>query len=147
MKFSLFVLLPALASAKVLPTALSVRGGMDIGPLNSELAGQLGRTAAAVTVGSAVLDKFAGLGGTTLTGAFSGDLFTTNAVIALASGGLSVVTHSIAGGFGTDKLIAALWIVNLVKTLQASSISVDSIMDNKAATVIAVALGLIAFVE
>ena len=131
-----------------LPKAFAVRGGgMDLGPLNSGLASQLSNTAAAVTVGAAVLDKYGGLSGSTLGKAFSGDLFTTNAVIALASGGLTVFTHSVGGGFDTAKLVAGLWIINFFATLRDSSISADSIMENKEATVIAVALSCMAFID
>lgn len=133
------------AMPKPLPKALAVRGGMDLGPLNSELAGQLGRTAAAVTVGSAVLNKYAGLGETTLSKAFSGDLFTTNAVIALVSGGLTVFTHAVSGNFGTTKLIAGLWLVNLAKTLMDAGANADTVMANKEAVVIAVVLGVMAW--
>jgi hypothetical protein len=131
--------------SKPLPKALAVRGGMDIGPLDSKLAGQLGRTAAAVTVGSAVLNKYGGLGDTTLTKAFSGDLFTTNAVIALVSGGLTVFTHAISSNFDTTKLIAGLWLVNLAKTLMDAGVNGDTVMANKEAVIIAVVLGVMAW--
>jgi hypothetical protein len=133
------------AMPKPLPKALALRGGMDLGPMNNELAGQLGRTAAAVTVGGAVLNKYAGLGDTTLTKAFSGELFTTNAVIALVSGGLSVVTHAVSPGFDTTKLVAGLWIVNMAKTLMDKGANADTVMANKEAMAIAVVLGVMAW--
>jgi len=127
--------------------ALKLRGGMDLGPLSSELAGQISRTAAAVTVGSAVLDKYVGLEAGTLSEVCSGELFNTNALVAIASGALTVVTHSISSGFGTNKLVAALWIVNLLSILHKSGISADTIMANKEAAVVAAVLGVMAFVE
>ena len=129
---------------KPLPKALALRGGMDLGPMNNELAGQLGRTAAAVTVGGAVLNKYAGLGDTALTKAFSGELFTTNAVIALVSGGLSVVTHAVSPGFDSTKLVAGLWVVNLAKTLMDKGANADTVA-NKEAAAIAVVLGVMAW--
>jgi len=120
---------------------------MELGPLNSGLAGQIARTAAGVTVGSAVLDKYAGLAGGTLAKAFSGDLFNTNVLICVASGGLTLMTHAVGGDFGVDKLMASLWLINLAQTLVDSKISADSFMSNKAATVIAVVLTVMAFME
>ena len=92
-------------------------------------------------------DKYAGIGGGTLSNTFSGDLFNTNALITLVSGGITVFTHSAGGDFGATKLVAALWLINLFQTLNKSGFNADSIMANKEAAVTAAILGVMAFVE
>lgn len=144
----ILALLFATASAKVSPIALNVRGGASIGPLDSGLAGDLAKVATSMTIGSAVVEKYGGLGSTTLSNFFKGDLFSTNAIITLvASCASNFFVGTCGSGFDGVKLAAGLWVTSLVLTLKNDGASVDTVMANKEATVIAALLAFMAFVE
>lgn len=128
--------------------ALHVKGGASVGPLTSKLAGDIGKMVTGVTVGSAVLEKYGGMGSTTLGKFMTGDLFTTNAVVTLvASCASKFFVGTCASGFDPVKLTAALWITSLGITLKNDGVSADTVMANREATVIAALLGFMAFVE
>ena len=77
--------------------------------------------------------------------ACKGELFTTNAVIALITGGCSL--GLCAGGFDAAKVMAGMWIASLLLTLKDEGVSPKTITDNIPLSVIAVATGVMAFVE
>ena len=65
-----------------------VRGGGAVGPITEDFGMGLSRTLAGVSIGSAVLEKYAGAASTTLSSAVSGDVFTTNAANGFAANGM-----------------------------------------------------------
>ena len=150
-RFTALALLFAVASAKPLakmPTsskALAVRGGGAIGPLDVGLATDISKVVASVTIGSALLEKYGGMAETNVASACKGELFTTNAVIALITGGCSL--GLCAGGFDAAKVMAGMWIASLLLTLKDEGVSPKTITDNIPLSVIAVATGFMAFVE
>lgn len=70
-----------IANSKV----LTLRGGMDLGPVTADNVGGVLKVAAALTASGAILEKYAGVGETTITKAAKGDFFSTNLVIAMVT--------------------------------------------------------------
>mmetsp|Transcript_3410 Transcript_3410/g.10670 ORF Transcript_3410/g.10670 Transcript_3410/m.10670 type:complete len:142 (+) Transcript_3410:51-476(+) len=132
------------SAAAMNPKALSVRGGGAIGPVNEDLALGLGRTFAGLTIGSAVLERYAGQAQTTLAGALSGDLFTTNAAIVFAA----YVTGVLAGDhFKAIDVAASLWIASVALKFKEAGINEASIKDNLVNAGVAAVMGVVAFAE
>jgi len=86
MKLLLALLFSAAAALKHKP-ALAVRGGGAVGMVDEAFAQGLGRTAAGLTIGGAILEKYGGMDSNTITSAVSGEVFGTNAAIVFASRG------------------------------------------------------------
>ena len=103
----------------------------------------MGKTLAGVTVGGALLDKYAGVGSTTIVDAASGGVFTTNAVIAATTYCTSCLTSS----FSTIEVVASLWIASVALKFKDSGVNEDSLKANLVETAIAPIMGVIAFVE
>lgn len=120
-----------------------MRGGASVGPIDSDMAVGIGKTLAGVTVGSAVLEKYGGMAGTTLSSAMSSDLFTTNAVIAVAT----YCTGCLSSSFNAVEATAALWIASVVLKLKDAGVNEASIKANVGNIAVAAVLGTIAFVE
>merc|ERR1711981_517563 len=74
----------------------------------------------AVAAASAVTEKYAGLGETTLTKLFKGDVWTTNLVINLVTGVAGTVVYSVeaASAFEVAKLTSVLWIASALIKLK-----------------------------
>ena len=118
--------------------ALRLRGGMGLGPITpGNFDGAL-KVAAAVTAASAISEKYADLGETTLTKAFKGDVWTTNLIISLVTGTASTVVYGVSGsGFEAAKLVSALWLASVVMKLKDKSFDVATLADDKVETVVA----------
>lgn len=114
-----------------------------MGPIDADLAVGLSKTIAGVTVGGALLEKYAGVAGTTLTSAVSGDLAATNALIAV----VTYCTSCLTSDFKTIEVAAGLFIASLALKLKDSGINEDSIKSNFNNLVVAAIFGVIAFVE
>ena len=142
-----FATLAAASKVSVLPQSklLTLRGGMDLGPLDADNVGGFLKVAAAVTAASAVTEKYAGLGETTLTKLFKGDVWTTNLIIAMVTGVTSNVLYSVgASGFDSSKLSALLWLASLAIKLKDSP-DVATITGNPVESAVAIVSGLLAF--
>merc|ERR1712072_362350 len=100
-----------MGKVSVLPQSklLTLRGGMDLGPLDADNVGGFLKVAAAVTAASAVTEKYAGLGETAVTKLFKGDVWTNNLIIAMVTGVASTVVYSVGGSaFDAAQLGAVL---------------------------------------
>ena len=142
-----FATLAAASKVSVLPQSklLTLRGGMDLGPLDADNVGGFLKVAAAVTAASAVTEKYAGLGETTLTKLFKGDVWTTNLIIAMVTGVTSNVLYSVgASGFDSSKLSALLWLASLAIKLKDSP-DVATITGTPVESAVAIVSGLLAF--
>ena len=105
------------------------------------------KVAAATTVASAVASKYGGFGSTSLGDFFSGDVWTTNVVVAMVTGLASTVLYTMGeSGFDTTQLTAALWLGSLALKLKDNA-SVDTLKDNKEETIIAAVLALNTFMD
>ena len=121
-----------------------VRGGGAVGPITEDFGMGLSRTLAGVSIGSAVLEKYAGAASTTLSSAVSGDVFTTNAAIVFAS----YVTGIIAGDhFKAVDVAASLWIASVVLKLKDAGVDADSIQSNIVNIAVAAVMGVVAFTD
>ena len=126
---------------------MALRGGMAVGPLDADMSANLLKVAAATTVASAVASKYGGFGSTTLGDFFSGDVWTTNVVVAMVTGLASTVLYTMGeSGFDTTQLTAALWLGSLALKLKDNA-SVDTLKDNKEETIIAAVLALNTFMD
>ena len=124
---------------------MALRGGMAVGPLDADMSANLLKVAAATTVASAVASKYGGFGSTSLGDFFSGDVWTTNVVVAMVTGLASTVLYTMGeSGFDTTQLTAALWLGSLALKLKDNA-SVDTLKDNKEETIIAAVLALNTF--
>ena len=142
-----FATLAAASKVSVLPQSklLTLRGGMDLGPLDADNVGGFLKVAAAVTAASAVTEKYAGLGETTITKLFKGDVWTTNLIIAMVTGVTSNVLYSVgASSFDTNKLGALLLLASLAIKLKDSP-DVATITGNPVESAVAIVSGLLAF--
>mmetsp|Transcript_24349 Transcript_24349/g.73079 ORF Transcript_24349/g.73079 Transcript_24349/m.73079 type:complete len:144 (-) Transcript_24349:121-552(-) len=143
MKLLLALLFSAAAALKHKP-ALAVRGGGAVGMVDEAFAQGLGRTAAGLTIGGAILEKYGGMDSNTITSAVSGEVFGTNAAIVFAS----YVTGVLAGDtFKAVDVAASLWIANLVLKLKDSGINEASIKANLVNAAVAGVMGIIAFTD
>merc|ERR1719272_2227235 len=121
-----------------------VRGGGAVGPITEDFGMGLSRTLAGVSIGSAVLEKYAGAASTKLSSAVSGDVFTTNAAIVFAS----YVTGIIAGDhFKAVDVAASLWIASVVPKLKDAGVDADSIQSNIVNIAVAAIMGVVAFTD
>ena len=126
---------------------MALRGGMAVGPLDADMSANLLKVAAATTVASAVASKYGGFGSTSLGDFFSGDVWTTNVVVAMVTGLASTVLYTMGeSGFDTTQLTAALWLGSLALKLKDNA-SVDTLKDNKEETIIAAVLALNPFMD
>ena len=126
---------------------MALRGGMAVGPLDADMSANLLKVAAATTVPSAVASKYGGFGATSLGDFFSGDVWTTNVVVAMVTGLASTVLYTMGeSGFDTTQLTAALWLGSLALKLKDNA-SVDTLKDNKEETIIAAVLALNTFMD
>lgn len=125
---------------------MKLRGGMGLGPITpGNFDGAL-KVAAAMTVASAVSQKYADLGDTALGKTFTGDTWTTNVVISMATGVASTVIYSVsASPFDTAKLTACLWLASVVVKLKDADWDLSSLKDAPVEKAIAVIAGLLAF--
>ena len=131
-------------AAAMSPKALAFRGGGAVGPITEDFGMGLSRTLAGVSIGSAVLEKYAGAASTTLSSAVSGDVFTTNAAIVFAS----YVTGIIAGDhFKAVDVAASLWIASVVLKLKDAGVDADSIQSNIVNIAVAAVMGVVAFTD
>ena len=133
--------------ATVLPASkvLALRGGMDLGPVNADNFGGALKVAAGVTAAGAILEKYAGMGETSITGAAKGDTFTTNVVIAVVTGVISNVLYSVGdSGFDAGKVSAALWLASVALKLK-DNLDVSTLTDNLLETAIALVSAVLAF--
>ena len=126
---------------------MALRGGMAVGPLDADMSANLLKVAAATTVASAVASKYGGFGSTSLGDFFSGDVWTTNVVVAMVTGLASTVLYTMGeSGFDTTQLTAALWLGSLALKPKDNA-SVDTLKDNKEETIIAAVLALNTFMD
>ena len=126
---------------------MALRGGMAVGPLDADMSANLLKVAAATTVASAVASKYGGFGSTSLGDFFSGDVWTTNVVVAMVTGLASTVLYTMGeSGFDTTQLTAALWLGSLALKLKDNA-SVDTLKDHKEETIIAAVLALNTFMD
>ena len=126
---------------------MALRGGMAVGPLDADMSANLLKVAAATTVASAVASKYGGFGSTSLGDFFSGDVWTTNVVVAMVTGLASTVLYTMGeSGFDTNQLTSALWLGSLALKLKDNA-SVDTLKDNKEETIIAAVLALNTFMD
>ena len=126
---------------------MALSGGMAVGPLDADMSANLLKVAAATTVASAVASKYGGFGSTSLGDFFSGDVWTTNVVVAMVTGLASTVLYTMGeSGFDTTQLTAALWLGSLALKLKDNA-SVDTLKDNKEETIIAAVLALNTFMD
>jgi len=124
---------------------LTLRGGMDLGPINADNFGGALKVAGAITAAGAITEKYAGMGETTLTKMFSGEVWTTNVIIAIVTGVVTNVLYSVgASGFDTGKLGSALWMIGLLSKLKDSP-DVATITGNPVESVIAIVATLLAW--
>merc|ERR1719506_1852686 len=111
-------------------SVMKLRGGMALGPLtpgdfNSGL-----KVAAAVTAAGAITEKYADIDGTKLTSLFKGDMWNTNLVISLVTGGASTVLYSVGGAaFDANKLTAVLWLASVLFKLKDNGFDVTTLKD------------------
>merc|ERR1719174_2336380 len=113
------LLLATAVSASQLTPCLKLRGGMDLGPVNADNVGGFLKLAAGVTAAGAITEKYAGLGETTLTKTFKGDVWTTNLIIAMVTGVANTVLYSVGeSGFDAAKVGALLWLGGLIMKLK-----------------------------
>ena len=132
-------------SASSMP-ALRLRGGMAVGPIDSDLAMGALKTAAALSVGSAIVEKYADMGETAISKFCkgNGEVFTTNAVINLCI----LCGSCLSPGFDSVKLTAALWLATVVLKQLDGGINVeDLVKKDLGTTLVAGVLALNAFVN
>merc|ERR1712072_161004 len=137
-----------MGKVSVLPQSklLTLRGGMDLGPLDADNVGGFLKVAAAVTAASAVTEKYAGLGETAVTKLFKGDVWTTNLIIAMVTGVASTVVYSVGGSaFDAAQLGAVLWLAGVVSKLKDSGFDVMTLKDDPVETGIALISAVFAF--
>jgi len=133
-------------TASSLTPVLKLRGGMEMGPITSDNVGGVLKVAAAVTAAGAISEKYAGLGETTLTKTFKGDVWTTNVIIAMVTGVATSVIYSVgASDFDAGKLGSALWLVSVLMKLKESGFDVSSLMNDPVETIIALLSTLLAW--
>merc|ERR1719305_358631 len=116
-------------ASQVPSSVLALRGGMSLGPINPDNLDGVLKVAAAVTAAGAITEKYAGLGETTVTKLFKGDVWTTNLIIAMTTGVTSTVVYSMgSSGFETAKLGAALWALSVLMKLKDANFDVNSLV-------------------
>ena len=137
----------AVLKTPVVQTAMRLRGGAaDLGPLTPDNFNGVMAVAAAITAASAITEKYAGLGENALTKKFKGDVWNTNLIISLVTGGASAVVYSVTGSaFEAAKVTSILWLVSVLAKLQDAEFDVKTLLDDKVETVVALAATYFAF--
>jgi len=146
--FLALVALVAQSQASVLANSkvLALRGGMDLGPVTADNVGGVLKVAAALTASGAILEKYAGVGETTITKATKGDFFSTNLVIAMVTGVATNVLYSVgSSGFDAGKLTSALWLISVLVKFKDAGFDVGSLMNDPMETAVAVLSTLLAW--
>ena len=111
---------------------LKLRGGVDLGPINDDNVNGFLKLAAACTAAGAITQKYADLEATTITKFFSGDVWTSNLIIALVTGVASTVVYNVgASGFEAGKLTSALWAATVLLNLQSSNFDVAGLFADR----------------
>jgi hypothetical protein len=128
------------------PTLMKLRGGMSLGPINpGNLDGVL-KVVAAVTAAGAITEKYAGVGETTLTKMFKGDVWSTNLIISMVTGVSSAVIYSVgASPFDVAKLGAVLWLSSVLMKLKDANFDLMTLKDDPVETVVAALSTFFAF--
>ena len=76
---------------------------------------------------SAISEKYANIGETTLTKTFKGDVFNTNLIISMVTGVVSTAVYSAgASSFDSLKLTAALWLLSTLVKFKDSGFDVST---------------------
>jgi hypothetical protein len=137
----------AVLKTPAMQNAMKLRGGMsNLGPLNPGNFNGAMQVAAAVTAAAAVTEKYGGIGETALTKKFKGDVWNTNLIISLVTGGASAVVYSVTGSaFEAAKVTSILWLVSVLAKLQDAEFDVKTLLDDKVETVVALAATYFAF--
>jgi hypothetical protein len=79
---------------------------------------------------SAISEKYANIGETTLTKTFKGDVFNTNLIISMVTGVVSTAVYSAgASSFDSLKLTAALWLLSTLVKFKDSGFDVSTLTD------------------
>jgi len=131
-----------IANSKV----LTLRGGMDLGPVTADNVGGVLKVAAALTASGAILEKYAGVGETTITKAAKGDFFSTNLVIAMVTGVATNVLYSVGSSdFDAGKLTSALWLISVLVKFKDAGFDVGSLMNDPMEMAVAVVSTLLAW--
>eukprot|EP00900_Chrysochromulina_parva_P004476 jgi/Chrpa1/14029/Chrysochromulina_OHIO_Genome00000103-RA len=109
---------------------LQLRGGMELGPLTPGNFNGVLQVAAAITAASAISEKYANIGETTLTKTFKGDVFNTNLIISMVTGVVSTAVYSAgASSFDSLQLTAALWLLSTLVKFKDSGFDVSTLTD------------------
>ena len=122
-----------------------LRGGADLGPINSDLVNGALKVAAAVTASGALAEKYAGMGSVAITKVTKDDFFTTNVIIALATYATNVVANFGDSGFDAAQVTAGLWAASVLLKLKDAGDIVAAVKDNWLEVLTAVVLGYITF--
>jgi len=139
----LFLIASVSASKLEMSKVLTLRGGMDMGPIDAANVGGVLKVAAAVTAAGAITEKYADIGETTLTKFFKGDVWSTNLVIAIVTGVATNVLYSVgASDFDSGKLTSALWLLSVLIKLKDNSFDIAGLVNDPVEPVIALLLAL-----
>jgi len=149
-KMMMLALLAPLANAAVFKPSehrvMKLRGGMNLGPLSADNFGGALKVAAAVTAAGALTEKYAGLGETSITKLFKGEVWTTNLVIAMVTGVASTVVYSVSGSaFEAAKLASVLWCASVLSKLKDANFDISTLKDDPVETGVAVLATVFAF--
>jgi len=126
---------------------MALRGGMALGPVDSDLATSVLKVCAAVTVTGSLAEKYAGVGDTALSTFVKSDsVFATNALIALITYASNVLVNMGDSGIDGGKLTASLWLVSALLNLKSNNFDVATLWGSQLGeTVVAVVLALLTF--
>ena len=117
-----------------------------MGPVNADNVGGVLKVAAAVTAAGLITEKYAGMGQTTLTKCFSGDVWNTNVIIAMVTGVASSVVYTVgASSFDAGKLASGLWLLSVLVKLKDAGFDVSTLANDPIETVIAIVSVLLAW--
>merc|ERR1719305_894204 len=137
-RFAVAFLAVANAANLKQPNLMKLRGGVALGPIDSDNVNGVLKVAAAVTAAGAISEKYAGIGETTVTKTFKGDVWNTNLVIALVTGVASSVVYSVgASAFDGAKLTSALWLLSVLMKLKDASFDVSTLANDPVETLVA----------
>jgi len=126
---------------------LKLRGGaLELGPITSANVDGVLKVAAAVTAAGAITEKYAGVGETTLTKTFKGDVWSTNLVISIVTGVTTTVVYTMgASGFEAAKVGAVLWLLSVLMKLKDAGFDVSSLGNDPIETAVAALSMVLAF--
>ena len=119
-----------------------------VGPLDSDNTLALLKAGAALSITSAVAEKYAGLGSTTLTDFVKSQpgFFNTNAVIALLTYGAHILGDNLSGDYDAGTLAATMWVASLLLKLKDSNFDiVGTAKDDPLSTATAVLTAVLAW--